>query len=113
MIVLCVLLLILLIFVQKKSNDWECHRKYLEYRVLAESIRLQFFLSTTQIEKTVTDIMPWFIKQSIPWIENILKSLPIDEVKEKESLVYFWIRDQKTYHEEALNKAEIRKKKEQ
>lgn len=113
MIVLCVLLLILLIFVQKKSNDWECHRKYLEYRVLAESIRLQFFLSTTQIEKTVTDIMPWFIKQSIPWIENILKSLPIDEVKEKESLVYFWIRDQKTYHEEALNKAEIKKKKEQ
>ena len=106
MIVLCVLLLILLIFVQKKSNDWECHRKYLEYRVLAESIRLQFFLSTTHI-------MPWFIKQSIPWIENILKSLPIDEVKEKESLVYFWIRDQKTYHEEALNKAEIKKKKEQ
>ena len=113
MIVLCVLLLILLFYIQKKSNDMECHRKYLEYRVLAESIRLQFFLSTTDIGKTVTDIMPWPIKHSIPWIENILKSLPLDDVKEKESLVYYWIRDQKTYHEEALIKAEKDKKREQ
>lgn len=112
MIVLCIILLIILFFIQKKSNNLDCHRKYLEYRVLAESLRLQFFLSTTNIKKTVSDILPWPIKQSIPWIDNILKDLPLDEVKETESLVYYWIRDQKTYHEEALNKAERKREKE-
>ena len=113
MIGLCVILLILLFYIQKKSDNLECHRKYLEYRVLAESLRLQFFLSTADTEKTVLDIMPWFIKKGIPWIGNILKSLPLNEVKEKESLVYYWIRDQKTYHEEALNKAVLKKEKEE
>ena len=112
MIVFCIFLLALLIYIQRSSNKLDCHRKYLEYRVLAESLRLQFFLSTAGIEKKVTDIMPWFIKQGIPWIENILKGLPLDKVKDTESLVYYWIYDQRAYHEGALTKAEIRKKKE-
>lgn len=111
MIILCIALLFILFLIQKQSNNLDCHRKFLEYRVLAESTRLQFFLSFAGIDKKVADILPWFIKKGIPWIEDILQSLPISEVKEKKSIIYFWILDQKTYHEEALAKAEKRKRR--
>lgn len=109
LIIVCILLLIFLFLIQKQANKLDCHRKFLEYRVLAESLRLQFFLSYAGLNKRVEDLLPWFIKKGIPWIEDILRSLPISEVKEKKSIVYFWILDQKTYHEEALVKAEKRK----
>ena len=113
MILLCIILLFILFLINKQSNKLECHRKYLEYRVLAEALRLQFFLSISGTKVQVADILPWFIKKGIPWIEDILRGLPLDDVKEKKEIIYFWIIDQRTYHEEALLKAEAKKKKDE
>ena len=113
MILLCVILLFLLYIIHRKGTKMECHRKYLEYRVLAESLRLQFFLSLAGIKVKVADIMPWFLKKGIPWIEEMLEELPLNDVKEKSPIIYYWIVDQKTYHEEALKRAESRKKKDE
>ena len=106
MIFICLLLLLYLIFIEKKSKELGCHRKYLEYRVLAETLRVQFFLSLSGVEVGAMELLPWFTKQGIPWIGNIVKSLPIDEVKERKPIIYYWILNQKTYHEGALIKAE-------
>ncbi len=111
MILLCTILIGILYLIHRQSNRLDCHRKYLEYRVLAETLRAQFFLSIKGSKVQVAEIMPWFIKQGIPWIGEILKTLPLDEVKETKDIIYFWVFDQKAYHEGALLKAEAKRER--
>ena len=111
MILLCTILVGILYLIHQQSNNMDCHRKYLEYRVLAETLRAQFFLSIKGSKVKVSEIMPWFIKKGIPWIEEILQGLPLDEVKETKDIIYFWVFDQKAYHEGALLKAEAKKER--
>ena len=101
-IIACVVFIVFLFIIQKMASRSECHRKYLEYRVLAETLRVQFFLSVSGINKRVVDILPWFIRMGIPWIEEILQSLPDVEISERKSVLNCWIRDQKAYHEKSL-----------
>ena len=112
MIFLCTVLIAILYVILRRSDNFDYHRKYLEYRVLAETIRVQFFLSINGSKVKVEEISPWFIKQAIPWIGEILQTLPLNEVKEKRDILYFWAFDQKAYHEGALLKAENQSKKE-
>ncbi len=112
MILLCTILIAILYLVHRQSNRLDCHRKYLEYRVLAETLRVQFFLSIKGSKVQVSEILPWFIKKGIPWIEEIIQTLPLNEVTEKKDIIYFWVFDQKAYHEGALLKAEAKRKKE-
>ena len=111
MIILCTILLLILYMIHRQSIKLDCHRKYLEYRVFAETLRVQFFLSMAKTGLEATEISPWFIKKGIPWIEEIMKNLPVNEVKEKHDIMYFWVFDQKSYHEGALTKAENEKKR--
>ncbi|WP_406534769.1 hypothetical protein [Methanobrevibacter sp.] len=105
----CIIMILFLFFIYRWANRLDCHRKYLEYRVLAETLRLQFFISTAGLKVNVANILPWFIKKAIPWIEEILLSLPVEQVNEKKPIIDSWIRNQRTYHEEALKKAEDKK----
>lgn len=107
----CLFLIVFLFIIRRMANNLDCHRKYLEYRVLAESLRLQFFLSKAGVKKQVSEILPWFIKKGIPWIEEILSSLPVVDITQKKSVLDCWIRDQKAYHENALKKAEAKIKR--
>lgn len=106
MIAICVIFLFALLIIEREANKLGCHRKYLEYRVLAETLRVQFFLSLSGTKADILELLPWFTKQGIPWIGNIVKSLPLDDVKERKPITYYWIFDQKAYHEGALLKAE-------
>ena len=112
LIALCVLLLIALDLIHRRAKKSDCHRKYLEYRVLAETLRVQFFLSISGMEKEAIELLPWFTKKGIPWIEDILNKIELKKVKEKQPILHIWILDQKSYHEEALSKALKKKKKE-
>lgn len=107
----CIALIFFLFLIHKIADKGEYHRKYLEYRVLAESLRVQFFLSMAGVERHVVDILPWFIKKSIPWVEEVLMSLPKIDLKEKHSILDCWIRDQKSYHEGAIIRAKNNKKR--
>lgn len=105
----CLIMIFFLFFIYRWANRLDCHRKYLEYRVLAETLRLQYFISKAGIKVNVASILPWFIKKAIPWIDDVLLSLPLDKVNEKKLVLDCWIRDQKAYHEGALIKAENKK----
>ena len=76
LILACTVMIVFLFYIRKKADNLDCHRKYIEYRVLAETLRVQFFLSVAGVQKQVKDILPWFIRQGLPWIEDILKTLP-------------------------------------
>lgn len=109
LILACVVFIVFLYIIHKMANRMDCHRKYLEYRVLAETLRVQFFLSVSGIDKYVADILPWFIRMDIPWIEEMLSALPKVKTGERKSVLDCWIRDQKAYHENALIRSEAKK----
>lgn len=68
-----------------------------------------YFLTIAGVKRHIKDIMPWYIKSSIPWIEEIINDLPEINLGEKQSILECWIHDQKSYHESALEKSKPRK----
>lgn len=104
------ILLFLLLVVREYAVKTDCHRKYVEYRILAEATRIQYYLSIKGIQKPVFEIMPWFLKDAVGWIEGPLSELPIDEVTERKSIKDCWILKQKEYHENKLNEVAKHKK---
>ncbi len=107
-ILACGVMIICLAGIHYIANRLDCHRKYLQYRVLAESLRVRFFLMMSGSRKRVTEIMPWSIKKSVPWIMEVLDEIPCMEPGKKQSVFDCWMEDQKNYHETALKKAELK-----
>ena len=108
LIIACGVMVLCLLLLNFLTDKLDCHRKYLQYRILAEALRLQYFLSLAVVETRVVDILPWSLRKGIGWIEEILKSLPQTKIKNKHSILQCWIIDQRKYHERALAKTEIK-----
>ncbi len=106
LILACGVMVLCLFFIQRIAERSDCHRKYLEYRVLAECLRCQFFLSYAGTGTRVIDILPWSVRKGVPWIADVMSSLPETSSGQKRSVLDPWIRDQKNYHEAALKKTE-------
>ena len=92
--------------IRKVADRLNCHRKYLEYRVLAESLRVQFFLLIAGVRTTVAELLPWSLQMSMPWVLELLQNLVSGERPDcREPVKDCWITDQRSYHERALKKA--------
>ena len=98
-------LVLLLYYVYSHPDDEKTHEKYLEYRMLAESLRVQYFISKAGIKKRVVDILPWFTEIRIPLIKDVLSDLSTIETGKKEHILDSWIRNQMNYHAGAHKKA--------
>lgn len=101
LILFCLGIIIYMYYWYSKTREEKYHEKYLQYRVLSESIRIQYFLSIACVKKTVQDLLPWFLKQGVPLIEEVLSDLPKIQMNEKKPIVNCWIKDQMEYHDEA------------
>ena len=111
LILACGVLILCLVLIRRVSDRLDCHRKYLQYRVLAECLRVEYFLCLAAVKTKVTEILPWSLREGIPWIAEVLGELPAEEVTEKRPIKDCWVADQKKYHEEALAKAERKAKR--
>ena len=106
LIIACGIVIVCLFVTQRLSGKWESHNHYLEYRMLAESLRVQFYLAYGGIKKKVRDIMPWSTRMTLPWIMEVLEEVDLPADGEIKTLSEVWISDQKAYHVKALAKAE-------
>ena len=105
LILACIVMILCLFLINRIARRLDCHRKYLEYRVLAESLRVQYYLNSAGVDANVSELLPWTLKQNVPWILEILRELPVggsDQVPALDG----WVRSQRAYHEKALHKAE-------
>ena len=84
LILACGIMIVCLFVIRHFSVKLDCHRKYLQYRVLAETLRLQYYLSMAAIRMKVSDLLPWSIQMEIEWIKEVLETLPMAETKEKQ-----------------------------
>lgn len=107
----CLILIVLTYDSYKIFKNSKYHEKSVEYRVFAEAIRVHYFLTISCTKIHVNDILPWFIKKGIPWIETELLKLPKPHLIEKKPISDCWIKDQKNYHVSALKKTTLRKEK--
>ncbi len=101
-------------FLYLQSTRSMYHKKYLEYRVLAEILRNQFYLSVSGISDSVCDYIAWPHERANAWIRQAVSA--IMSGSDNESTISpklardYWIDGQAQYHDRAL---EIVKKKNQ
>jgi hypothetical protein len=83
-----------------QKGSW--HKKYLEYRALAETLRVQFYLSISGICYNICDGFVWSQKNEIVWIKEASSALlvgPPPEAKAApEKIKEAWIDWQLDYH---------------
>ena len=120
LIVVCGILLIALFAINKIADRLHCHKKYLEYRLFAEGLRVQYFLLKAGIQRNIATLLPWSWQFNVPWTKTAFDIMN-DEMKSemetgenspftKSPILDIWIRDQRNYHVKALAKNEIRTK---
>lgn len=85
----------------------ECHRKYIEYRVLAECLRVQTFLCYAGSGLNVTELLNWTQQEETAWVMNALLSLsPEDAPGETHDIRVLWVDTQRDYHRKAAVRVE-------
>lgn len=106
MILVCGLMFLVAWLVQRQGKRSACHRRYLEYRTLAEGLRVQAFLRYAGSELLVSDILSWSEQAESGWIAAALKAAVIGAkpygvhgIREP------WVEQQRQYHSRAAQKA--------
>lgn len=79
-----------------------CHRRYVEYRVLAECLRVQINLRFAGSSLQVPDLMTWSQRKETAWIYDALCALTVGRQPEWErDIRRYWVEDQQRYHQHA------------
>lgn len=106
-IYICLYLLILLGY-RYFFNIGEKHEDFVEYRVLAELLRIQYYWNIAGLNKQIIDYFPLKSRESMGWIKQALRSVQIMTESQVENTEYIeerlefvcknWITDQKNYY---------------
>ena len=94
---------------EEKDNRY--HERYLEYRVLAEDLRVQAYLRYAGSSLQIANLLPWTQQEETAWIIDALSALVIGKEPEesneeniKENIKECWLIGQKKYHESKIKK---------
>ena len=80
----------------------DCHNQYIEYRVLAESIRVQAYLRYAGSSLQVANLLPWTQQEETAWIVDALCAINVGRNPEKtNSIQTCWVKQQYDYHKNA------------
>lgn len=104
LIIVCTVCLVIFYFIIQYADRLDCHRRYVEYRVLAESLRVQFFLMFAGINEPVGLMLPHFIQINLKWVKDELMALDLNQISEKRPILDYWINNQMKYHNDAIKR---------
>lgn len=101
-----VMILYLVLFLAIKKIN--AHKKYLQYRILAESMRVQLYLCAAGINENIGNAFTWTQKHESTWVKEaagalILGGADLTKVPD-EILMSYWIDSQLGYHKKALKR---------
>lgn len=98
-------MLLLSIVIRRYAVRSNCHGRYLEYRVLAESLRVQSFLRYAGSLAEALWLLPLTQRTETKWVLCALCALTACKPpKEKHATRAHWAEEQRAYHERALKK---------
>ena len=112
MILVCGVMIIALFAINSLCRRSKYQARYLEYRVLAESLRVQYHLRSAGIGCEVSDIMPWNIQLAMPWVRKAVAAMMTGApAVDRKSIRESWVIDQRDYHRNALARTEAKLKR--
>ena len=109
LILICGLALGSAFCLQRYAVRSSCHRRYLEYRVLAESLRAQACLRYGGVRREAISLLPWSQQAQTPWIAMAMTVLGVgEEPGSSHDIRTCWAEDQLRYHRSAQQKAQAK-----
>ena len=102
MILVCAAAVIGAILTAGSARRFATHRRYIEYRTLAETLRVQMFLRYAGSSAETQRLMPWTQQKEIPWILCAMGAVNAEKPPEQAREIRdCWAEDQRQYHEKA------------
>ena len=100
MILLCGISLVSAMLAAGAAKRMAVHRRYIEYRALAEALRVQLYLRYAGSRTETQRIMAWTQQQETPWILCALCAVNAGKAPEQTRDVReSWVEGQRAYHE--------------
>ena len=82
------------------------HRRYLEYRMLAEGLRVQALLRYAGSSGSAAEILPWSAKTEAGWVVCALKTCVIaGRPAAVHRIRDVWVDQQRRYHQEVIGRS--------
>ena len=105
MVLVCGVMLFTAFFCRRYAVRSACHRRYIEYRALAECIRVQAFLRYAGSSLEAASLLSWTQQLETAWILDALCSLDTGKaLQEKKEIRESWVNAQGSYHKNAALK---------
>lgn len=106
MILVCGIMLLLAWILQRREKRTASHRRYLEYRMLAEGLRVQALLRYAGSTDTVPGLLPWSSRTEAGWVAAALKTCVIgDAPAASHSIRDTWVDGQRQYHLRSIERS--------
>lgn len=105
MILFCGVMLFCSACLLRYASHSDCHRRYIEYRVLAECLRVQKGLRTAGSRVQAAELLSFTQQEETAWVLCALCALNIGEPpKETQDIRTSWVEAQRDYHRSAAKK---------
>ena len=105
LILVCGVMLLGTWFCLRYARRSDCHRRFIEYRALAECLRVQCFLRYGGSRLEAAGLLSWTQQTETPWIMNALLALEPGTDFGERDLLQCWVEDQEAYHRKAGKKS--------
>ena len=106
MILVCGAMLLAAALLRRFAERSACHRRYIEYRALAECLRVQVFLRYAGSGVEAAELLSWSQQQETAWIMDALCALGLGVPPGPEhDIRRCWVDEQLNYHRRAEKKA--------
>ena len=106
MILVCGAMLLFSWGCTRRARRTDCHRRFIEYRALAECLRVQLLLRYGGSGISAGELLTWTQQEETAWIMDALFALEMGEKpRVRRSILECWVEDQRSYHEKAGEKA--------
>jgi len=107
MILVCGAMLLAAWGCQRYAVRSDCHRRYIEYRALAECLRVQTYLRYAGSGIQAFALLSWTQQEETAWILDALCALTIGNAPgEAHDIRSCWVDAQREYHQKAAKSAE-------
>ena len=94
---------------QRYAMRSDCHRRYIEYRALAEGLRVQTYLRYAGSGLETAELLTWTQREETAWITAALRALSVGSLpKEAHEIRMCWVEEQRNYHQKAGKQAKQR-----
>ena len=112
LIVGCGVMIVGIYVINHLAKKRDFHRKYLEYRVLAEALRVQTALIEAGYYAETFEMLSWAQKLETPWISRALAAICVYDPGSLSSTgsTDSWIDGQLAYHRRAVERAKAKSK---